>query len=191
MKLLTWNIQWGLGCDGNVDLRENRRHRKGLLRRGCFLLSGGLVRLPGSGSGGGSTGSACRFAPRLYADLQARRRDHIIEWGAAVIRQHDPFTIARSASDEPHAAVAGGRGEDDATPRARSGRGDVLRTRERHHLSPRISRCGTSCGADTRAAASARRSHQARPSRVSRQHVRTLQDGRAGCRRHRLRRFQF
>ena len=20
MKLLTWNIQWGLGCDGNVDL---------------------------------------------------------------------------------------------------------------------------------------------------------------------------
>lgn len=22
MKLLTWNIQWGLGCDGNVDLRR-------------------------------------------------------------------------------------------------------------------------------------------------------------------------
>ena len=20
MKLVTWNIQWGLGCDGNVDL---------------------------------------------------------------------------------------------------------------------------------------------------------------------------
>ena len=139
MKLLTWNIQWGLGCDGNVDLAENRRHgERPLCDADVFCFQEVSRGFPDYDSGEDQP-AVSRACFRLHGIFRPAVDITSSDGRAAGFRQYDSLTRSRlrvTSHMLPWPAI-------EARTMQRQGLeavvADLVRAGERHHLSSRIS----------------------------------------------------
>ena len=191
MRLITWNIQCGKGCDGVTDLARIVAVAKADGRRRRLLFSGGIrqfSKLDGGADQSAQLGSA---AARSSAGVSAGDRNDRQRGRITPVRQHDAVAPAGAADRQSSAAVAGSEAPTAA----------CAVTRWRLRSRPRSVRCGSSTrisnitppiSAKRRSRGCSTCSRKHRPARGSRFPTRrALREPDAGGIEPAVRRFQF
>ncbi len=110
MRLLTWNIQCGKGCDGVTDLARIVAIARETMDADVFCFQEVSSNFAKHDGGGDQSAELAALLPG-YMPIFRPAIETVDQAGhVASLRQHDPVAPAGHAGQQPHPAVAG-RGE--------------------------------------------------------------------------------